>query len=122
MTCEGQFKPFLPEGSDSQLVYHVVARTSCWDETDVDLTDYDKVILTIKYSDWNIVDIEWEIDQEHKYIVTFDILSESTAWRVGKFKAEIWWISWAEKHRFNEETIIWEVLDSLKIPEWIVSE
>lgn len=115
MPCER--RPFIPEGSDTQLIFHVTEETSCWEETNVDLTAYTSVVLKIKY--WvNVVEYQWTVDQTNKFLVTFDILWESTTWRAGEFKAEIWWINWAQKHRFNKNTIVWDVLASIDIPVW----
>ena len=46
--CEEQ-RPFIPEGSDTQLRFHISEETTCGEETDIDLTEYDKVVLTVKF-------------------------------------------------------------------------
>ena len=109
---------FIPEWSDTQFRFHITEHSSCWEESEVDLSNYDKLILTIKYSDWSIVDYLWEVDETKNSIVVFDILSEATVWRVWEIKADVWWLKDNQKHRFNEETIKWKVLNSLKVPEW----
>lgn len=119
--CEEQ-RPFIPEGSDTQLRFHISEETTCWEETDIDLTEYDKVALTVKFWNGDTIDIEGTVDTETTWNVSFDILSEQTAGRTWVFKAEVWWIAWAEKHRFNQATINGDVLASLRIPQWIVSD
>lgn len=117
MPCEER-RPFIPEGSDTELIFHVTEETSCWEETDIDLSVYNSVVLKIKYANWEIVNYTGSVNQEHNYLVTFTILWESSVWRAWEFKAEIWWIKWAEKHRFNKNTFVWDVLASIEIPEW----
>lgn len=117
MPCEER-RPFIPEWSDTELVFHVTEKTSCWDENDVDLTEYNSVVLKIKYSDWEIVEYPWDIDSTNKFLVTFTVLWESSTGRSGEFKAEVWWVKDAQKHRFNKLTIIWDVLASIDIPSW----
>ena len=119
--CEEQ-RPFIPEGSDTQLRFHISEETTCGEETDIDLTEYDKVVLTVKFWNGDTIDIEWTVNTETIWDVSFDILSEQTVWKTWVFKAEVWWIAWAEKHRFNQATINWDVLASLRIPQWIVSD
>lgn len=115
----------LLEWSDTQLKFKIT-ETEDWTTTDVDLSDYDKIILTMKYKD-GIVDYEWEIVEEtvgqttKKYVV-FEFLSESTAWRRWAISCDIWWVNWDWKIRFNDETIKWQILPSIKIPEWTASE
>lgn len=110
----------LLEGSDTQLKFHIT-QTESWTTTNVDLTEYDKVILTVKYINW-IVEYEWEVDNQNTSYVVFEILSEATKWRRWGISCDIWWISNEQKIRFNDETIKGKVLPSIKIPEWIVSE
>ena len=110
------------EWSDTQLMFHIT-QTEEWLTTDVDLTQYSKVILTIQYINW-IVEIEWIVGQEqweHAY-VTFDILSESTKWKAWKVSCDIRGIKDAKRIRFNQNTIQGEVLSSIQVPEWNVGD
>ena len=43
------------EGSDTQLLFHIT-QTEEWLATDVDLTQYSKIVLEIKYVTWEIVE------------------------------------------------------------------
>ena len=107
------------EGSDTRLKFHI---TEIEDgvENAVDLTDYDKVVLVLKYYN-EIVEVEGTVCIEDTSYVTFDLLSEQTAGRAGKVQAEIWGIAEAKKVRFNSFTIDGDVLHSIKIPEWVVN-
>ena len=111
---------FILEGSDTQFRFHITEKSSCWDENDVDLTAYDNIILTVKYADWSIVEYLWNVDENETSNVVFDIYSEATIWKVWEIKADIWGVKDVQKHRFNEETIRGNVLNSLKVPEWNV--
>ena len=115
----------LLEWSDTQLKFKIT-ETEDWTTTDVDLSQYDKIILTMKYKN-GIVDYEWDVVSETvwqttKTYVVFELLSESTAWRRWAISCDIWWVAWDSKIRFNEETIKWQILPSIKIPEWTASE
>ena len=101
------------EGSDTRLKFHI---TEIGVENAVDLTTYDKVVLVLKYYD-EVVEVEGTVCIEDTSYVTFDLLSEQTAGRAGKVKAEIWGIAGAKKVRFNSFTIDGDVLHSIKIPE-----
>lgn len=115
------------EWSDTQLKFHITESLRCqWTETSVDLTEYDKVLLEVRYVNW-IVEYEWTIDNgqwwEWNSYVIFDIFSEATAWKSWPVSCDIWGVKdGVKKIRFNEETIIWEVLPSIVIPEWTVNE
>ena len=109
----------IREWSDTQLKFHITERTSEWETNEVDLTEYDKILLEIRYVTGR-VEYEWEIDSEEEsdsYVI-FDIFSEATEWKAGMIKADVWWVKDAKKHRFNRMTIEWEVLPSVKVPEW----
>ena len=75
---------------------------------------------------WWIVQYEWTVDNWEWWLwnsyVIFDIFSEMTVWRVWIINCDIWGIKWEKKVRFNESTIIWEILPSIIIPEWTVNE
>lgn len=116
----------LLEGSDTQLKFHITEKLKCsGTETNVDLTQFDKVLLEMRYTTW-IVEYEWTIDNwkwgEWTSYVIFTILSEATAWKVWAISCDVWWVKWTSRLRFNESTIIWEVLPSVKIPEWIAND
>ena len=111
---------YLIEWSDTQLKFKIT-ETESWATTNVDLTQYEKVLITIKYSNW-IVEKEWTVDDTDHSLVVFDILSEETKWRRWKVSLDIWWVYGEQKNRFNEDTIVWKVLPSIKVPEWVVSD
>ena len=121
MSCIWEKRPFLIyEWSDTQLEF-VISEKTDWEETPMDLSEYDSVILTIKYADWNIVDILWTVDNEDISDVVFDLFSESTIWKSWEVKAEIRWVKDNKKVRLSD-TMEWKVLHSIKIPEWTVEE
>ena len=104
------------EGSDTRLKFHI---TEVEDgvENGVDLGDYDKIVLVLKYYD-EIVEVEGTVCIEDASYVTFDLFSEQTAGRAGKLQAEIRGVKGADKKvRFNSFTIDGDVLHSIKIPE-----
>ena len=112
-----------------QLKFHITDKIYTdgvlTNETDKDLTEYDAVILSIKFFD-GIADFEGTIDNgqggDGNAYVVFDLYSEDTTGKSGKIEAEIWGIKGVQKNRLNESTILGEVLHSLKIPEWIVND
>lgn len=118
------------EWSDTQLKFHITeTENSCgcndWTATEVDLSDYDKIVLEVRYNN-AVVEYEWEIVQETEWqtttnFVVFEILSESTIGRTWIINCDIWWIKDASKVRFNEYTIVGEILPSIVIPEWSVN-
>lgn len=118
---------FILEGSDTQFTFHITEHTKSWQINEVDLTEYDKILLEIRFTDW-IEEYQWDIDIEenteknlHSY-VRFDLFSEQSAGRSWKVKCDIWGVKdWVKKIRFNWDTIQWEVLPSVKIPQWIVN-
>ena len=114
----------LLEWSDTQLEFHITEKIyengTLKEENDVDLTEYDKIILTIKYVDW-VVEYEGSISEESDSNVIFDIFSEATKWRAWKAIADIWGVKGEKKVRFNSFTIDWDVLYSIQVPEWIVN-
>ena len=115
------------EGSDTQLKFHITEKLKCsGTETDVDLTQFDKVLLEMRYTTW-VVEYEWVIDNwewgEWTSYVIFDIFSEATAWKSWRISCDIWGVKdGVKKLRFNEETILWEVLPSIVIPEWTAND
>ena len=106
------------EGSDTQLLFHIT-QTEDWLTTDVDLTQYQKVLLEIRYITGvvEILGTVWQGEWEHSY-VTFDILSEGTQGKVWKVSCDIWGVKNESRIRFNSNTIQGEVLSSIKVPEW----
>lgn len=118
------------EWSDTQLKFHITeTENSCGcndgTATEVDLSEYDKIVLELRYKDL-VVEYEWTIVEETvwqtttKYVV-FEILSTSTTGRIWLINCDIWWIKDLSKTRFNEHTIVWEILPSIVIPEWNVN-
>lgn len=85
----------------------------------IDLDDYDNILLVIKFSTWKITEFigtKWD-----ESIVTFDIYSENTKWKSWSLTADIWWVKWVKRVRFNAKTIKWKILPSIKVPrnEWL---
>lgn len=117
------------EWSDTQLKFHITeSEWTCgcdgWTATDVDLTQYDKIVLEMRYKN-GVAEYEWEIvnedgDQSNSNVV-FVIYSESSVWRVWTISCDIWGIKADSKVRFNWHTINWEILPSIVIPEWTVN-
>ena len=111
------------EWSDTQITYHITVESQSWDYEEVDLTEYDKILLEIEYRKGGVVEYEWTVDSEKNSYVVFDIFSEATEWKSWPIKADIWWVKdWVKKIRFNSETIKWEVWASVKIPDLTVNE
>lgn len=114
------------EGSDTELEFHITEKEYTdgvlTNETDKDLTQYDKVILSIKFFD-GIVDYEGVVQQDTSHVI-FTLLSEDTKNKCGKIQAELWGVKNdnIQKNRLNETTIEGEVLHSFKIPVWTVSD
>lgn len=113
------------EWSDTQLIFHIVEKSlQTWKKTDVDLTVYDRIVLEMKYKD-EIKEYVWTVDTEWEWksYVIFDIFSEFSIWKVWKISCDIRWIKdWWKKIRFNEETKIGDVLQSITIPQWSANE
>ena len=118
------------EWSDTQLKFHITeTENSCGcndgSATEVDLSVYDKIVLEVRYNnavveyEWTVI-TEWEWQNAVHYVV-FEILSESTVWKTWIINCDIWWLKDNAKVRFNEHTIIWEILPSIVIPEWNVN-
>ncbi len=110
----------LLEWSDTQLKFHIT-QTENNTTTDVDLTDYDKVLLIIRFPNM-IIEILWTVDNEDTSYVIFDLLSEQTKGRAWWIVADIRWIQWAKRLRFNQNTIQWVILASVKVPQWVVND
>lgn len=109
----------IREWSDTQLKFHITERTSDWQTNEVDLTEYDKILLEIRYVTGK-VEYVWTVE-DTSYVI-FDIFSEATEGKAGRMKADVWGVKGVKKHRFNRMTIDWEVLPSVKVPEWTVSD
>jgi len=77
-------------------------------------------LLVMKFSN-ETLEIEWTVDSENNYLVRFDIYSEQTKGKAGSIFADVWWIEWTTRLRLNQETIQWNILSSIKVPEWIVN-
>lgn len=107
------------EWSDTQLIFKIT-ETENWTTTPVDLTEYDKVVLSISLW-WTIIDIEGEVDWQDTSKVTFDLFSEQTKNRCGGVQADIRWLKDEKKLRFNQNTIEWTILHSIKVPQWDVN-
>jgi len=117
---------FILEGSDTQFTFHITEKTKSWQTSEVDLTVYDKILLEVRYTN-GVVEYEWSLEAEentwdiHSY-VKFDLLSEATKWRSWKIRCDIWGVKDEKKVRFNFDTIKWEILSSVKIPEWTAND
>lgn len=120
MSCWEKKKFIIYEWSDTQLEFEITEKINC-DETPMDLTEYDKVVLNIKYSNDDIVEINGSVDNEVKSEVIFDLFSEATVWKSWDVRCEIWGIKDDKKVRLSD-VMEWEILHSIKIPEWIVQE
>ena len=108
------------EWSDTQLTFHIT-KTEWQTTTDLDLTEFDEVLLIIKFIN-KTIELTWEIDSQDSSKIVFDLLSEQTQGKAWWIMADIWWIQWAKKLRLNQNTIIWSILASVKVPEWNVNE
>lgn len=104
------------EGSDTQLTFKIT-ETNNGTTTNVDLTTYDEVILTIALGGV-VLDIEGEIDGQDNSKITFDLLSEQTNGRSWSLQADIRGLKDAKKVRFNLNTIEGSILHSIKVPQW----
>ncbi len=118
MSCWEKEMFKIYEWSDTELEFYITEKVD-WEEKPVDLTEYDKVQLTIKYCDDSIREIEWEVDWEDMSCVLFTLLSENTIGKSWMVFAEIWWIKDSKKVRLSN-VFVGEILYSIKIPEWIV--
>lgn len=65
------------EGSDTMLTFNIT-ETNDGTTTNVDLTTYDKVVLTLQLTN-GIIEVLGDVDSENTNQVTFEILSEQTA-------------------------------------------
>lgn len=83
--------------------------------TDLDLDDYDNYKLEIRFADDSLLEIDWTV-ADNEDLVYFDIFSEYTEWKEWAFTADLWWIKWAKRVRFNPSTIKWKVLNSVYVP------
>lgn len=117
---------FILEGSDSLFTFHITEHSKSWTVSNVDLTLYDKILLEVRYTTW-IVEYEWSIDNEENIesnstsYVSFEIVWEATKGKAWPVRCDIWGVKDEQKVRFNWDTIQWEVLPSIKVPEWIVN-
>ena len=117
------------EGSDMQLKFHITEKQyengAVVSEVDKNLTEYDNIILSIKFFD-GIEDFDGTIDNwqggDGNAYVVFDLFSEDTKDKCWKIEAEIRGVKWEKKNRLNTSTIQGEVLHSLKIPVWSVAD
>lgn len=108
----------LLEGSDALLRFRVRERINGVLEN-IDFDDYDVIQLIIKFANDKILYVQWEPETEAvDSIVDFSIFSEQTTNRVGSLTADIWGIKGQKKVRFNQKTIKWKVLPSIKVPKW----
>ena len=83
---------------------------------DLDLDDYTKYLLELKFADDSILEVEWVVDDDTD-TVYFDIFWEYTDWNEWALTADIWGTKWVKKVRFNPTTIKGKVLNSVKIPD-----
>lgn len=65
------------EGSDTILTFNIT-ETNDGTTTNVDLTIYDKVVLTLQLTN-GIIEVLGDVDEQNTNQVTFEILSEQTA-------------------------------------------
>ena len=102
------------EWSDTRLRFHIT-KTEWQETTDVDLTEYDKIILCIRFVK-DTVEFVWTVDEENHSNAIFDLFSESTKWRRWIISMDVWWLKDAKKLRFNLNTVKWNILPSVKVP------
>lgn len=84
--------------------------------SDLDLDDYTKYLLEIRFSDDSLLEIEWVVDDDTD-TVYFDIYWERTDWKEWSLTADIRGTNWVKKVRFNPTTIKGKVLNSVKVPD-----
>lgn len=105
---------YILEWSDTQLKFRITEYSSSSSEALINYADYDKIVAEIKLL-WKIIELEWTVDWEY---VIFDIFSEFTKDNAWSILMDIRWIKWEKKIRFNENTVSWVILKSIRIPEW----
>lgn len=112
----------LLEGSDALLRFKVLVKED-WVLNNIDFDDYDLIELIIKFADDRYLTVIWQPEEIVTFsIVDFSIFSEQTKWKVGNLTADIWWIKWQKRIRFNKKTIKWKVLPSVKVPkQWAMN-
>lgn len=81
---------------------------------DLDLTEYTDYKLEIKFADDSLLEVNWVVDSGTVY---FDIFWEYTDWKEWSLTADIRWIKWVKKVRFNPTTIKGKVLNSVVVPD-----
>ena len=81
--------------------------------SDLDLTQFTKYKLEIRFADDSLLEVDWVVDSWTLY---FDIYWENTDWKAGSIKADIRWVKNLKKVRFNPSTIKWKVLNSVYVP------
>lgn len=88
----------------------------------IDFDDYDAIELIIRFADDKVLYVVWEPELEAEYsIVDFSLYSENTIKKVWNLTADIWWIKWNKRVRFNSKTLKWKVLPSVKVPKWVAN-
>ena len=102
------------EWSDTRVRFKI-REIENWITYDLDLTDYTKYLLEIKFADESLLEVEWVVDNETE-TVYFDIFWEYTDWKEWSISADIWGTKGVKKVRFNPSTIKWKVLSSVYIP------
>lgn len=105
------------EWSDTRIRFKITEIEDNIAET-LDYDDFDDYLLEIKFADESLLEIKWEVDDDTN-TVYFDIFSEYTADKDWAFTADIWWVKWVKKVRFNPTTIKWKVLNSIYIPNGV---
>lgn len=83
--------------------------------SDLDLDDYSKYLLEIRFSDDSLLEVEWVVDDDTDSVY-FDIFGEYTDWKEWAITADIRGIKWVKKVRFNPSTIKGKVLNSVYVP------
>lgn len=110
-----EIKLQLKEWSDTRLWFKIKEIEDNVPST-LDYDEFDDYLLIFKFSDDSILEVKWEVDDVNNR-VNFDIFSENTDGKEWSFTADMWWIKWAKKVRFNTLTIKWKVLNSVSIPD-----
>lgn len=104
------------EGSDTMVTFKIT-ETNNGTTTNVDLTTYDEVVLTLLIGG-GVLELQGDIDNQDHSLVTFDIVSELTTNKCWALQADIRGLKDAKKLRFNQTTILGSILHSVKVPAW----
>lgn len=103
----------IREWSDTVVVANLYL-SEWWTTTDVNSTEYDSILMEMKFADWTILEKVGEVDTDNT--VSFVLDSADTKNKQWTAEIDIRWIQDTKRTRFNLEKIKVEVSDSVKIP------